>query len=62
VPCFVCWEIWKHRNAILFEENIVSLWRVVHSYVSSYGEFCKKDIAQKVRITRHPNLNVAGAM
>ena len=20
LPCFICWEIWKHRNGMIFEE------------------------------------------
>jgi hypothetical protein len=25
LPCYICWEIWRHRNLIIFEDHNVSL-------------------------------------
>jgi hypothetical protein len=25
IPCFICWEVWKHRNLIIFE-NVFLVW------------------------------------
>ena len=57
VPCFVCWEIWKHKNSILFEGQSKSVWKVISKAASSYGEFHNEKVSNQVRNPRSPILN-----
>jgi hypothetical protein len=38
LPCYICWEIWKHRNMIIFEEHNLSLARVCNKILQDLGE------------------------
>lgn len=40
----LCWEIWNHRNSILFEGQPKSIWKVVLKVANVYGEFHKEKI------------------
>lgn len=51
LPCFLCWEIWKQRNAILFENKVAYVWKVtrVHSLFSFYVKEEKQAIGRNPR-------------
>jgi hypothetical protein len=57
LPCYICWEIWKHKNMIIFEEHNLSLARVCNRILQDLGENKKIQIAQHHRITRPPLLD-----
>lgn len=40
--CFICWEIWKHRKTIMFEDKEVFVWKVVLRDSSTFGEYFKE--------------------
>jgi hypothetical protein len=30
IPCFICWEVWKHINLVIFEDLSPNLVRVIN--------------------------------
>jgi hypothetical protein len=36
ITCFICWEVWKHRNLIIFENVVPSLGRVCTSILQDW--------------------------
>jgi ferredoxin len=28
ITCYICWEVWKHRNSVIFEDHPPNLFRV----------------------------------
>lgn len=41
LPCFICWELWKHRNKILFEDKPKNAVKVGLLALSAYKELFK---------------------
>ena len=39
LPCFVFWEIWLHKNKVLFESVDYSIGKVVNRSISAFKEF-----------------------
>jgi hypothetical protein len=38
IPWFICWEIWKHMNLIIFEEQNLYLARVCNIILQDLDE------------------------
>jgi hypothetical protein len=57
IPCYICWEIWKHRNLVIFEEHPPTLVRVCNSILQDLGEIKKSQPTQLSRIDRPPILD-----
>jgi hypothetical protein len=57
IPCFICWEVWKHRNLVIFEDRPPNRVRVCNSILQDLGE-TKVSYSTKVsRIDRPPILD-----
>jgi hypothetical protein len=41
LPCFICWELWRHRNLVIFEDQSLSLSRVCNRVLLDLGEMEK---------------------
>ena len=39
IPCIICWEVWKHRNLIIFENAFPSMSRVFSCILQDLGEY-----------------------
>jgi hypothetical protein len=57
VPCFICWEIWKYMNMIIFEDQNLSLARVCNIILQDLGENKKIQKSQHHMVTRPPFLD-----
>ena len=57
IPCFICWEVWKHMNQIIFKNVVPSLGRVCTSILQDLGEFKVVQEYNKLRIDRPPILD-----
>jgi hypothetical protein len=38
IPCFISWEVWKHRNLLIFEDKALNLIRVCNYILQDLGE------------------------
>ena len=56
MSCFICWELWRHRNLIIFEDQNLSLSRVCNRKLLDLGEMEKVHIVHSQRIVRPPFL------
>jgi hypothetical protein len=57
IPCYICWEIWKHRNLVIFEEHPPSLGQGLQQILQDLGENKKSQTVQHIRIDRPPLLD-----
>jgi hypothetical protein len=57
IPCYICWEIWKHKNLVIFEEHPPSLVRVCNKILQVLGENKNILSVQHDRIARPPLLD-----
>lgn len=57
LPCYVCWELWKHKNALLFEGKTTLVWMVVSKISRWFGELRKEKARKNMRLLRLPTLN-----
>jgi hypothetical protein len=57
IPCFICWEVWKHRNLAIFEDRPLNRDRVCNSIIQDLGETKVVHTTKESRIDRPPLLN-----
>lgn len=57
IPCYLCEEIWKQRNLVLFVGKITSVWKVDQKEIGIYGEFSKGTSTKNLRNLSDPFLN-----
>ena len=38
IHCFICWEVWKHKNLVIFEDFPINQVRVYNSILQDLGE------------------------
>jgi len=56
-PCYICWDIWKQRNLVMFEDLPISQIMVYNRILQDLGENKNKFSAQLDRITQPPLLD-----
>jgi hypothetical protein len=52
VHCFICWEIWRHQNSIIFESCQLSISRVCNLVLKDLGEIEKDKFVYVQRVPR----------
>lgn len=57
LPLFISWEIWKSRNALIFEDQFSSPSLVCSRAISHFLEFCSLSAGPKRRLIKSPLLN-----
>jgi hypothetical protein len=58
IPSYICWEVWKHKNIIIFENDFPSLGRVCSCILQVLGEYKLVQKLKKLRIDRPPCLDL----
>jgi hypothetical protein len=62
IPCLICWEVWKHKNLLIFEGQKKNHIRVCNYILQELGEQkLTHDIFQK-RMDRPPTIDWVGAV
>jgi hypothetical protein len=51
LPCYICWEIWKHKNLVIFEDHPTSQIKVCNRILQDLGENKNTFSVQHDRIT-----------
>jgi hypothetical protein len=54
IPCYICWEVWKHRKLVIFEDRIPNRVRVCNSVIQYLGETKVSLPTKGSRIDRPP--------
>jgi hypothetical protein len=57
IPCFICWEVWKHMNLVIFEDHPPNLIRVCNSILQDLGELKSPKSPKLSRVDRPPLLD-----
>ena len=57
LPCFICLDIWKQRNVILFENKGYFFWKVVTRVKSLFSFYVKEEKQSTRRIPQPPSFN-----
>jgi ribonuclease HI len=62
LPCFISWEVWKHRNLMIFEDKEKNLFRVCNYILQDLGEQKLTHDTFHIRIDRPPAFDWDGAV
>jgi len=54
IHCFICWEVWKHKNLVIFEDFPINQVRVYNSILQDLGEKKITQVSKLRRIYRPP--------
>jgi hypothetical protein len=56
IPCYICWEVWKQRNLVIFEDHPPSLVRVCSRILQALGVLKSPLATKRCRVVRPPLL------
>jgi hypothetical protein len=62
IPCYICWEVWKHRNLLIFEDQQKNHIRVCNYILQDLEEQKITQDTKHKRIDRSPTLEWDGAV
>jgi hypothetical protein len=57
IPCFICWEVWKQINLVIFEDLPPNLVKVSNCILQDLGELKFSQCLKIRRIDRPPILD-----
>jgi hypothetical protein len=57
IPCYICWEVWKHRNLMIFEDQQKNHIRVCNCILQDLGEQKIAQVTKHKRIDRPTSLD-----